>query len=213
MKKCTIAASVALAVALVMPIAAQGDGVNLLENPGFEDGLDGWQTFGNVFAESSNPPMFEPFEGDGLVSTFGNFSGGFNVSGLFQEFAAAPGSEWTLDVYSRHFSGDSLIGNGPDASNWVVQKLAFKNAADEEIGAAESIILTGASPTDTWIDNDAIVGIAPDGTVQVEALFLYLQPAFDGGAAHLDNAVLTPEPTIAAFLSLGALVALRRRQR
>jgi len=189
-------------------------GDNLLATPGSESGLDGWITFGNVFAEVANPPQFVPFEGEGLASMFGNFTGEFNVSGLFQEFDAVPGSEWMLDVYSRHFSGDAMIGDGPPNSNWVVQKIVFKDAADVEIGAVESVILDGTFPTDVWIDNDPIAGIAPDGTVQVEAFFLYLQPLFDGGAVHLDNAslVLIPAPGPVALLAVGGLALLRRRR-
>ena len=201
-------------IAIVGVLAACGaaQGQNLLTNPGFESGLDGWITFGNVFAETANPPQFVPFEGDGLASMFGNFSGSFNVSGMFQEFAAAPGSEWTMDGYSRHFSGDPMIGPGAPDANWVVMKLAFKDIADVEIGAVEATILDGTSPMDVWIDNDPIVGIAPAGTVQVEAFFLYLQPGFDGGAAHIDNAYLIPAPSCAALLGLGLLGVGRRRR-
>lgn len=189
-------------------------GDNLLQNPGFEDGLNGWLTFGNVFPETANPPQFVPLEGDGLGVMFGNFNGGFNVSGMFQEFDATPGSMWELDVFSRHYSGDALFGDGPPDSNWVVQKIAFKDANDVEIGAVESTILTGQSPTDLWIDNAAILGTAPDGTVQAEALFLFLQPAFDGGAVHLDNASFTliPAPGAAIVLGLAGAWSARRRR-
>lgn len=189
-------------------------GDNLLQNPGFEDGLNGWSTFGNAFSETAAPPQFVPFEGDGLGVMFGNFTGDFNVSGMFQAFDAAPGSMWALDVYSRHYSGDALFGDGPPDSNWAVQKIAFKNADGAEIGAVESIILSGASPTDVWIDNDPIMGTAPDGTTAVEAFLLFLQPFNDGGAAHFDNAsfTLVPAPGAAAALVLAGACAARRRR-
>ena len=204
----------AIPVGLLLCASPALAGDNLLANPGFESGLDGWLTFGNVFAETANPPQFEPYEGEGLGVMFGNFTGEFNVSGMFQEFDASPGSEWMLDVYSRHYSGDALIGDGPPDSNWVVQKIVFKDAADVEIGATEMIILDGTSPTDVWIDNDPLTGVAPEGTVQVEAFFLYLQPLFDGGAVHLDNAsfTLVPSPGPIALLSIGGVVLLRRRR-
>jgi hypothetical protein len=185
---------------------------NLLVNPGFEDGLNGWLWFGNVFHETTNPPQFEPYEGDGVVSMFGNFTGGFNVTGIYQEFDAAPGTEWTLDVFSRHFSGDPLIGNGAPDANWVVQKIAFKDAADAEIGSVESTIMDGTFATDTWFDNAAITGVAPAGTVQVEAFVLYLQPLFDGGAVHIDNAYFIPTPGALATFAFAGLVATRRRR-
>ncbi len=200
--------AVAGAVAVMAAAAAQAG--NLLTNPGFEDGLNGWITFGNVFHETTNPPQFEPHTGDGLVSMFGNFTGSFNVSGLFQEFPATPGSTWSLSVWSRHFSGDALIGNGPPDDNWVVQKIVFRDAADNEIGSNESIIMDGTFPTDTWIFNGPISATAPPGTVKVQAFFLYLQPAFDGGAVHLDDATFVPEPASLGLLAVGVLF-LRRR--
>jgi hypothetical protein len=209
-KLCVVVGGVGLAVVLAMPPVASA---NLLTNPGFEDGLNGWITFGNVYPETSNPPQFVPHSGDGLASMFGNWTGGFNVSGLFQEFPAAPGSDWTLDVYSRHWSGDALTADGTD-DNWVVQKIVFKDLNDVELpGAVESTIMDGTFPTDVWIDNAPISATAPEGTVQVEAFVLYLQPLYDGGAVHLDDAVFTPEPTSLAILALGGLALLGRRRR
>lgn len=183
---------------------------NLLVNPGFESGLDGWFVFGNAYAESSNPPQFVPYEGDGLVSMFGNFSGSFNVTGIFQEFPALPGQSWTMDAYTRHWSGDPMVGSGAPDDNWAVMKIAFKDAGDIEIGSAERTILDGTFATDVWHDHEPISGLAPAGTVQVEAFILYLQPVFDGGAAHVDNVFLVPAPVSGALLGLAALLAARR---
>ena len=173
---------------------------NLLANPGFESGLTGWTAFGNAYAETNSvgDDRFIACEGTGLVSMFGNFSGGFNVSGIFQEFATNPGEEWTFSIKSRHWSGDGMIGAGAPNDNWVVQKLAFFDAGNNEIHGVESTILDGTIAVDVWHNNAAIVGVAPVGAVKVQALVLYLQPAFDGGAANVDAAVLTmdaPVPT------------------
>lgn len=194
---------ISTSVLLFAPAVAQAD--NFYENPGFEDGLNGWITFANVFHETTNPPQFVPFEGEGLVSMFGPFDGSV-VSGLFQEFPASEGDEFTLDVYSRQWSGDALAGD-----NFAVQKIVFKDAADVEIGAVESVIMDATFTPDVWHDNDPIMGVAPPNTVQVEAFFLFVQPAFDGGAVHLDNAVFTPEPSSLLLLSTLGVLALRRR--
>lgn len=186
---------------------------NLLQNPSFEDGLNGWISFGNVFAESANPPQFDPFDGDKLVSMFGNFSGGFNVSGLFQEFSASEGDVFELSVHSRHFSGDAMVGGGAPDSNWAVAKIAYFDAGGVEIAGSEVTILDGTFATDTW-HFSSVQGGAPAGTAKVQALLLYLQPNFDGGAAHVDAAsfTLVPAPgTFALLIGAGAMTIRRRR--
>ena len=164
---------------------------NVLANPGFESGLENWTTFGNAFHEVAAPPAVVPQSGSGVLKMFGTFSGGFNVSGAFQTFGAAEGQTFTLDAASRHYSADPMLGAGPGADNWVVMKIAFFDAGGSEIAGAEEIILDGSSPTDTWIDNNAVSGTAPAGTRTVQALLLYLQPAFDGGAAYFDDVVFS----------------------
>ncbi len=164
---------------------------NLLTNPGFESGFAGWTAFGNAFAESSNPPEVDPLSGTGEAKLFGNFSGGFDVSGIFQQFPANVGDQFTIDAWSRMWSGDTIPGNGPPGDNWLVMKMAFFDGGGTEIGGSEGIILDGTSPTDTWIDNAPVTGTAPPGTVNVQCLILFLQPGNDGGAAHIDDVSFT----------------------
>ena len=207
-------AFLAAAAILISPGVASA---TLLVNPDFDagpvgPGIQGWTTFGNVFTEAVTP-----LSGTQTGKMFGNFSGGFNVSGMFQSFPASPGSSWQLSFASRHNTGDLIPGDGPNGpipdDNWVVQKIVFKDAGNVEIGAVESIILDGSFAPDVWHMNAPITGVAPAGTVSVEAFALYLQPLFDGGAAFLDNAVFTPEPATLAVLGLGGLVVARRRRR
>jgi uncharacterized protein (TIGR03382 family) len=198
--------------ALVAGLSSTAMG-NVLANPGFEAGLSGWSAFGNAFAETTNPPAIQPLSGSGVAKLFGNFSGGFNVTGIFQEFATTPGTSWTMDSYSRHFSGDAMVGVGLPNDNWAVMKIAFFDAGNAEIGAAERVILDGTFATDVWHDNLSITGIAPAGTVKLQAFLLYLQPAFAGGAAQFDDVSLIPTPGSAAALGLAGVAALRRRRR
>lgn len=164
---------------------------NVLVNPGFEDGpgLPGWGAFGNAYAEdpiAEEPGRFVPYEGDWLCSMYGNFTGGFNVSGIFQEFPTCEGDEWWLYCKSRHSGWDPMTADGVD-DNWVVQKIAWFDIDGNEIGGVEERILDGTHAIDTWFDNGPLVGIAIPGSVKMQALILYLQPLWDGGAAHIDN--------------------------
>ena len=69
---------------------------NLLADPSFEEllsplpnGTGGWQLFNNAFVDSG-------FVQDGVAAlkTFGNFFGGSNASGAFQNVVASPGQEF-----------------------------------------------------------------------------------------------------------------------
>jgi hypothetical protein len=183
---------------LILIATASVASANALTNPGFEAGLTGWIPFGNVYHQTDLPPQFVPHSGTGLVSMFGPFSGGFGVSGMFQEFPTMPGAQWEMSSYARHWSQDALTGPGAPNSNWVVQKMAFFDAGNNEIGGAESTILDGTFATDTWFFSGPIVGVAPPGTVKVQALILFLQPGFDGGAAHIDDVSFTDVTPIPA---------------
>jgi hypothetical protein len=167
----------------------------MLTNPDFETGPtggapQGWIAFGNMAVESNNPPAIVPYAGERLLKMWGNWSGPWNVTGVFQEFPSAEGDMWQLSAKSRHYSGDAMVGSQAGGGNFVVQKIVFKNATDGEIGAIEATILDGSFATDTWFDNLPIVGTAPPGTAQVEAFILYIQPDTDGGAAQIDNVEL-----------------------
>ena len=174
-------------ILLLLLLVAHAPAQNLLLNPGFEAGVSGWSTFGNAYHEASNPPQFQPHSGSGMVSLFGNFWGTFNTSGIFQSFPASPGDVFELDGWARHYSGDALVGNGAPNDNWMILKIAFLDAGQTEIGAAETTILDGTYATNTWHGASAIQATAPANTTSVQALVIFLQPSFASGAGHVDD--------------------------
>lgn len=176
-------------VGVVLMTAGSALAQNVLVNPSFESGMAGWTPFNNAYYEGANPPQFTPRTGNGMVSMFGNWWGVFNVSGIFQEFPTTAGETWEMYSSARHWSGDPMTADAVD-DNWVVQKIAFFDASNAEIGGIDSRILDGTFATDVWHDAATISGVAPAGTVKVQALILYLQPMWDGGAAHVDDVSL-----------------------
>jgi hypothetical protein len=207
-----------LFLVLIGTTASNASAQNVLANPGFEDGgvgfgAPGWITFGNGFTESANSCIV-PYAGNQLMKMFGTFNP-FGVSGIFQEFPTSPGQQWALEAKSRHCSDDPMLGDHihGGTGNWVVQKLAFFDAANNEIASAavESTILDGSFPTNFWFKNAPIVGTAPAGCVKLQAFVLYLQPGYDGGAAQIDNVSLTDvTPVPAAATSWGHVKSLYR---
>jgi hypothetical protein len=201
----------ALVGAFLMAIGTGAFAQNLLTNPGFEAGLTGWYGFGNQYPEVANPPQFVPLSGNGLASMFGNWSGPYNVSGIFQEFPTTAGETWEMTSNARFWSGDPMIGPGAPNGNWVVQKLAWFDAGNNEIGGSELTILDGTYAADVWHASGLLSAVAPAGTVKVQALILYIQPAFDGGAAHIDDVyVANPTPIKVESSTWGAVKALYR---
>jgi hypothetical protein len=117
-----------------------------------------------------------------------------------------------MSGFFRHNTGDALFGAGPGNDNWVVTKLSFRNAADQEIGFAESAPFDGRNPVDVWTPTSA-VGAAPANTVAVQAFFLFLQPDGDGGAVLIDDASLVPAPGVAGLFGIAGLTLVSRRRR
>lgn len=184
-------AKVALfAVMILLMVTVTASAQNLIVNPSFETGPTGgypasWLAYGNAAVERNSAPQYVAYDGSRLVAMFGNDSGPYNVSGIYQEFSSVEGDEWSLNAVTRHWSGDPMIGNA-GTGNYVVQRITFKDATDAELASAEAVILDGTAAMDTWLVNTPMTAIAPAGTAQVEAMILYVQADSDGGEAHID---------------------------
>ena len=155
-------------------------GISPLVNPGFEDGivgagLSGWTTFGNVFTEA-----IAPRSGAQHAKMFGTFSG---PSGFFQNFPAQPGQTWQIDGFARTNSNDTIFGGG----NSVEMKIEFLDSSSNVILDTVSVILDGSSPQDIWVNPAPVQLVAPAGTVAVQAVFVFVQSGFEGGAAFIDD--------------------------
>jgi len=207
---------------LLVAGATAASAQNVLANAGFESPRiaaeiygagTGWTVFGNVYLEPASFGCMEPASGRQLLKMFGNFSGGFNVTGIFQEFPTLPGDVWTFSCKTRSRSCDPMIGHGAPDGNWVVQRIAFFDAHHAEIGwaAVESTVLNGDFPRDVWLSNPPISGTAPLGAVKMQALILFLQPGFDSGAAQVDDASLeVTHPVPAQATTWGKIKSLYR---
>ncbi len=156
------------------------EGATVLLNPGFETGtFDGWTTFG------ANNYVASEFVRSGSFSfkKFGEFSGSYSASGIYQELPAQEGQTWQLDAWSAHIAGDSLTGT----QNQMVMNIEYYNSNGTMINTDGPVtILDTSSPTDTWIDNTVAI-TAPAGTVTARAVLMFIQPANEGGAAHIDD--------------------------
>ena len=200
------------AVLAIMAIAGstQAQLINpSFETPGFPGIFQGWEQFGGNIG-----PDTTEFILDGAVSAkiFGGFTGGFNVSGLFQTAAAAnPGEIWEASINVGHITGDQL----QEGARAFVS-LVYRDAGGVNIYDYATDVLLPASPVDTFIFNTA-ADVAPLGTADVQIVIGFVQeaPTSDvngdtvidvadqaGGAAHYDLAGLS-------FVSSGNAIPFR----
>jgi hypothetical protein len=179
--------------------------LNILSNPDFEagpiaPGIEDWLVFGNVFTEN-----IDPFNGAQHAKMFGNFSGGFNVSGAYQVVPANPGETYIASAYMNNLSSDAMSG-----ANEALVKIEFRDAGGNILAFSESAVLNASSPTDTWTLYST-TGTAPPSTAEIQYLLLFLQPGLDGGAAQFDAASLklTPSGDITVQLDGNGLASIQ----
>ena len=204
---------------------AQTARADVLKDAGFEDnpGSD-WITFNNGFQDNNENAQ----NGIEALQVFGQFTGGDNFNGAFQDIAVdgtdySVGDTINLEAFAFTPSGDTFPDGSP--MNAFIEITWFDPGGLGEFGFGTNVsnLVDWTSPEDTW--NQLVT---PNAIIPVEAQFIRVkaivfQPAgnFDGGAVWFDdfqlNTVTIPEPTTFGFLVAGALGMLgfvdRRRRR
>jgi hypothetical protein len=178
-------------VALLGATAATASAQNVLENPGFEEPgfppmvFDGWTDFGNGSGNVSQVSfdIQEPFEGLFCAKLFGQFTGGENASGMFQDFETAPGETWKMSIRAIHQAGDAIVG-----PNFGLANIEWRDESLQLLDFQANVTIDAESPTDEWLlfESEAT---APEGTAVVRFSAFFLQ--IDGvspGAIFYDAA-------------------------
>ena len=115
---------------------------NLLTNPGFENGLTGWNVLGSVEI------TFDAHSGTKAAKFC---TGGY--TGISQVFPASPGDVYTFKAFTKR------EGSG---SSFAAVRLKYLSASWQPIGQEQS------SPNYAW-EEEIVVMEAPSGTAYVEA--------------------------------------------
>lgn len=169
------------------------------ETPGFPQTFANWDTFGGNIS-----PDIDELVLDGAVSVkiFGNFTGGFNNSGMYQTLAATanPGDVWEASVNTAHLTGDEL-----QEGALAFVSLVYIDANGVNLYDYATDALVPSDPSDTFLLRTA-ADVAPLGTAQVQIVIglNQFEPTSDvngdtvidggdqaAGAAHFDLAGLT----------------------
>lgn len=201
------------ALAAVLAIASVAPAQNLLSNGGFESAFGSnsngnWVAFGNAYQVTSAGPTAH--SGTGTLKMFGTFPG---TSGVFQDFAASAGQQFSMSGFGQNWSQDAMQPN-----NLSVLKLTFFDSSNNEITSASltSNAIDSTSTADTWIAQSTGIGTAPTGTAYGRAFVLFIQPGTNAGSSWTDDVSVqaAPEPITLIALAGGVLgVCLLKRSR
>jgi len=173
---------------------------NQLINPSFEDALNNWLVFpggsGNWAAAISgegvfgSAELFTAFDGTGALKMFGTFSGGENVTSVYQQLTGvAAGSEVNLSGWAFTHNDDHVSG-----TTQAYLTVKFFDAGFGFLGESRSAAIDAASPGSTWTELTAS-GVVPAGTTYVQGVAEYAHcvgagapgaGCYDGGSIYFD---------------------------
>jgi beta-glucanase (GH16 family) len=159
---------------------------------------------------NNNQGIRNPAFGAYACKLYGNFDGGPNHPGFYQDVAAVPGSLWTATVKARTQNTDYIRHD-----NEAVVEVSFLDGIDNVLAKYASQVFTTNLPINTWIDLDVTnrllptVGTtnrlqAPAGTVKARFEVTYSQTLYEVGSIYFDEAklqeIVFAPPTLAASL-------------
>lgn len=174
-----------------------------LQDPGFETaGLPDWTTIGsNVYSETGTV-----HDGVKSLKVFGQFTGGTNDSGVYQDVSAEPDDSFSAGGWLFTPANDKIAGAN---SSWV--QVSFLDSGGNILSLHRSALMTSASTAGTWqnfvVDTQldpltsAVIGtnselLAPAGTVTVRQQLVFRQPASAGGSVWYDDMNLTKDTIV-----------------
>ncbi len=159
-------------------------------NPSFETAGDlaqvfaDWTDFGNSIPNIYRDASAARTGSFGL-KMFGQFTGDFNASGVFQDFPTSRGQTWDGSVWAKHLSTDPLIATGFGALN-----VEFRGEGGQLLEYYTIVGADALTPTDTWFQR-TIAAVAPENCDTARIVCIFLQPDFgDTGAILFDDASL-----------------------
>lgn len=158
----------------------------------------------------NNQGIKNPAFGAYSCKLYGNFNGGPNNPGIYQDVDAIPGSLWTATIKARTQNTDYIR---PD--NKAVVEVSFLDAIDNVLAKYASSVFNTIMPINAWINLDVTNRIAPTlgttnrlqaptGTVKARFEVTYSQNLYEVGSIYFDEAKLQ-EIKIAAPVLVASL--------
>jgi len=160
-----------------------------LANGGFEIGEDGkflnWSDWNNTISNINyTTTSTNVLDGGRSAKLFGQFDGGDNESGLFQDVPVAPGEMWLASVWAKNAASDALAGE-----NTASLKMEYLDSDDEPVGTNVLTVLDASSPDDEW-QYVAIRHLIPNTASRARIALQINQTGDASGAAVFDDAAM-----------------------
>lgn len=163
---------------------------------------------------NNNQGIRNPAFGTYSCKVYGDFNGGPNALGFYQDVAALPDSRWTATIKARTQNTDHIRD-----ANQAVATISFLGATETLLAKYTSPVFSTSTPINTWVNLDVtqqtfpIVGttnqmLAPPGTVKLRFAVTFSQTLYDWGSIYFDEAQLVEiippvlvSPTLTATLN------------
>lgn len=199
------------------PESPPGCDGNALVNPGFEvGGLTGWQTYGNGFNTVIQHVSSAPVRGGtNVFKVFGQFTGGDNYSGVYQDLPTSPGTSYTAHAWAYTPANDRIAGAN---AAWI--EVTFRDVGLNILSFYRSGIFNADTPAEAWhnlavtnrispVTYQVIGSVtnlpAPAGAEWVRYQVVFRQPSTAAGAVLFDDLNLSlpvdPEVPIPALVA------------
>ena len=203
---------VCVAVAALLVIAPQAWAINLLSNPGFEEGDTG------AINGSGNPTDWQAW---GPESGWHHNDAGKTIddkaikfwwddAAVWQDFPATAGDDYLYSVMAFNSTGDPL-----NLWNGLLKAEFYDNLSGSGTPLLEMDIdryYSASDPVDTWVELSGSV-TAPAGAVLGRIILKIADwQESPGGSLNFDNASVVPEPATISLLAVGLACMLRRRR-
>ncbi len=157
-----------------------------------------WTDFGNSLLPPNISRSNELFlDGSFSAKMYGQFTGDFNVCGIFQDLPTTVDQVWDAQAFFQHQTGDTL-----GVGNRLAMNVEFRASNGDLLEYWTVDALTETSPADVWIQQQ-FSATAPDEAVVARMAFLFVQPDIEAGAGYIDDAFLASKTTSELLINPG----------
>ena len=145
------------------------------------------------------------FDGTNVLKVFGQFNGGINQSGIYQDVSAGAGQGFSANAWALTPGDDQIAG-----TNAAWMEISFRDAATNVLSLYRSAYVTTNTPPGLWLKvavtnqynptTFALIGsatnpVAPANTSFARCRLVFQQPALAAGSVLFDDVKLAAAGT------------------